>query len=70
MDDDCDQHDDDRIRTLPLRGELELPAELDRQSERHVLLDDAIRLDVGHAARPEPVANASHELLRAPTRRK
>ena len=50
------------IRTL-LGSELELSAELDGQAERHVFLDEPIRLDVVDATGAEPVADPADELL-------
>ncbi len=44
-------------------GERELAAQLDRQAELDVLLEEAVLLDVGDAARAEPVADALDELL-------
>ena len=43
--------------------ELELPAELDRKAEGHVLVHEPVRLDVGHATGAEPVAHPVDELL-------
>ena len=45
-------------------GERELAAQLDRQAELDVLVDEAVRLDLGDAAGAEPVADALDELLR------
>ena len=50
--------------SLALRvGERELAAQLDRQAELDVLVDEPVRLDLGDAARAEPVADALDELL-------
>ena len=58
-----------RSRRASAARELELAAELDGKPERHVLLDEPVRLDVRHAARAEPVADAGRRASRAPTRR-
>ena len=44
-------------------GERELAAQLDRQAELDVLVDEPVRLDLLHAAGAEPVADALDELL-------